>query len=807
MKIYDRELQYSFYESTTSYTTLLKHGDTSILVKLNIGNWVGYEGSSFKCKYSERWYAANKIPAGFIKREPKGRPYEAYISDLIFRSLSPNISDSFRFKIDLNCILIGCEHGAAVESLVINAVYVALRAAGVPCNPVAALQMSYVKEWALGNYGDRTCIACGNAFNISLFEGYNIPAEELKTGMHFAYNNIKDLIDYNESCLAKIKHKQVKTYNANLIMQNIYVGDILDPRAILKAYQHNDVSVLNEYKQKFVERYGSADIGAHHYNKCLQNIMRAETLWNNKRVDQRSYSALAKFSVDKTVSKIGAGVIVSSMDTLVAAFTTASNRGDVYNVESLHNSYTSKIIVHCNSLTDDCHDVVERSMSHVISNVLKKYINADRLIRIVIEILYVGGNLFISMMRAIIESVQKCNIQTPSMIYYNLGIISDGANDAHLIDISQEEEKFVDGSITSCISNDIIYYSCAGKMLSWKSMYNAVNVMLNHNHSKQQNKHETDDSSTRNEQKHNKTESVNGAQHVRHDDKRLPRNDIADNRHKPKNDKQDMRHDKRDQYTNKTEYKSHKNDQYNSKQDKLDISQSRNPNVDHDINKSYKNDVTPEKHDNSKDKTHNSDYNKHSANKHNKDMPKNNTNPAQSKKNDEYANKNDEYTLELELFKNMNIEQDLIKDLIRFAKSNDIKIMYDNNKKSLQLGYSTKHNHDLANADNSISDVGAHVYGNANMDDNDDNSSQNINNLRKTLDFICTSLSNDRCHILYGVVDIINEKEIIAVDYNTQKKYTAKFSSDFVKGDVVLIQKKSKARFVDLVNIARKSNI
>ena len=81
--------------------------------------------------YTERSYAAGKIPGGFFKREGRPTERETLISRLIDRPLRPLFPSNYRFETQLLCMTISHDQTHDSDVLAINASSAALVLAGL----------------------------------------------------------------------------------------------------------------------------------------------------------------------------------------------------------------------------------------------------------------------------------------------------------------------------------------------------------------------------------------------------------------------------------------------------------------------------------------------------------------------------------------------------------------------------------------------------------------------------------------------------------------------------------------------------
>ena len=95
--------------------------------------------------YIEKYYAAGKIPGGFIKREGRPKDKEVLVSRLIDRPLRPLFSRLFRREIQVIPIVVSTDLVNPPDILAMNAASAAITISDIPFQgPIGAVRMGYI---------------------------------------------------------------------------------------------------------------------------------------------------------------------------------------------------------------------------------------------------------------------------------------------------------------------------------------------------------------------------------------------------------------------------------------------------------------------------------------------------------------------------------------------------------------------------------------------------------------------------------------------------------------------------------------
>lgn len=130
-------------------------------------------------EYNEKYYAAGKIPGGFIKRETKPKEKEILISRLIDRPLRPLLFKSFKREIQVIPTTVSADQIIPSDIIAIIASSVAVSLSDIPFDgPVSAARISYVNGHFLVNptfkeikESELDIVVAGTKYGITMVEG------------------------------------------------------------------------------------------------------------------------------------------------------------------------------------------------------------------------------------------------------------------------------------------------------------------------------------------------------------------------------------------------------------------------------------------------------------------------------------------------------------------------------------------------------------------------------------------------------------------------------------------------------------
>src|SRR5690606_23828063 len=113
------KLETQKFAKQTNGTVMVSCGDTQVLVTVCAAD-EAKEGQDFfplTVDYIEKFYAAGKIPGGFLKRESKPSDRETLIARVIDRPLRPSFPDGYLCETFITAFVLSYEPGIAPAPL------------------------------------------------------------------------------------------------------------------------------------------------------------------------------------------------------------------------------------------------------------------------------------------------------------------------------------------------------------------------------------------------------------------------------------------------------------------------------------------------------------------------------------------------------------------------------------------------------------------------------------------------------------------------------------------------------------------
>ncbi len=194
---------------------VISYGDSKMLVTA-VMNKKPKEGLDFfplTVEYQEKFYAAGKIPGGFIKRE--GRPSENAIlsARMIDRPIRPIFPKGFKAPVQIVATVLSVDPDNPPDTLGIIGASLALNASSIPFDGkvagvrIALLDGEYVffPSDEIAKKADIDLVVAGTRDAITMVEGEADEADEdtMVEVLTEAHDAIKELIDFEEEILSE----------------------------------------------------------------------------------------------------------------------------------------------------------------------------------------------------------------------------------------------------------------------------------------------------------------------------------------------------------------------------------------------------------------------------------------------------------------------------------------------------------------------------------------------------------------------------------------------------------------------------
>ena len=194
---------------------LARYGDCAVLSTVCCGSEIvqGMDYVPLMVDYNERYYAAGKIPGGFIKRETRPKDKEILVSRLIDRPMRPLFHKSFGRDIQVIPMTISADQVNTPDVVGMMAAFASVMVSDIPFNgPVAAIRTASVNGQLVANppfdqlaNADLDLVVAGNNNGIVMVEGsaHEATEDRLLDAISFSAKILKELCQFLEDFAAK----------------------------------------------------------------------------------------------------------------------------------------------------------------------------------------------------------------------------------------------------------------------------------------------------------------------------------------------------------------------------------------------------------------------------------------------------------------------------------------------------------------------------------------------------------------------------------------------------------------------------
>lgn len=367
-----RELSVSIgkYAEQANGACFVRYGDTVLLVTATSSK-TPREGIDFfplSVDYEEKYYAAGKIPGGFIKRE--GRPSEHAIltARLIDRPLRPLFPEGYRNDVQIIASLLSNDPTCSSQVAAMIGSSIALSISDIPFNgPIAAVQMGYINNEYVVNpsadeleKSDLNLTVAGTHEAIMMVEsGSNELSEDVVLeAILKAHDEIKKITEFI-SKIAKEVGKEKQEYTVFEVKKEVEEKINSNYReAMIKAMNHPDKmerlkqssELIDKIKDEMSEEFPDdrASISAA-IDQLQYNEVRRQILVDGIRPDLRAFDEIRPLSAEVGIlpRTHGSGLFKRGQ-TQVLSVATLGVSDDAQVIDGMLDEYEKKYIHHYN---------------------------------------------------------------------------------------------------------------------------------------------------------------------------------------------------------------------------------------------------------------------------------------------------------------------------------------------------------------------------------------------------------------------------------------------------------------------------
>lgn len=249
-----------------------RFGDSVVLATVNISDKT-VEGIDFvplTVEFMEKFYAAGKIPGGFIKRESKPSESGILSSRLIDRPIRPLFPKTLRNEVQVIVTVLSVDPDSPTDVLGISAASLALNISKIPFDGIAAgVQIGYVDgEFIVFPTVEQLerskidIVVAGTKDAITMVEGEakEVTEEEMLQALMVAHNAIKELVAFQEEIIKEFNVEKMPLpepkYNVELVEKFAQYIDMneLEKRIFMRGKQER-AEMADEYYESIVKKF------------------------------------------------------------------------------------------------------------------------------------------------------------------------------------------------------------------------------------------------------------------------------------------------------------------------------------------------------------------------------------------------------------------------------------------------------------------------------------------------------------------------------------------------------------------------
>jgi polyribonucleotide nucleotidyltransferase len=266
-------------------------------------------------EFKEKFYAAGRIPGGYIKREGRPSDYEVLICRITDRPLRPLFPKDYLNEVQIIIYVLSSDKIEQADVLAINAASAALSVSDIPFRgPVGGVRVGRVEGQLILNptyeqmeSSDIDLVVAGTDKAVTMIEGHskNITEEEMLEAVTFAHDHIKQICEVQkqlkEQCgktdreySAKEKNSGVSdSVRAKYTDRVKALADVMEKKAREDAYSEVLSEAVSEFEVDFPDDIDEIGNVIHDIDK--ESVR--ERILNGERADGRKLDEIRPITV------------------------------------------------------------------------------------------------------------------------------------------------------------------------------------------------------------------------------------------------------------------------------------------------------------------------------------------------------------------------------------------------------------------------------------------------------------------------------------------------------------------------------
>lgn len=317
--------------------------------------------------YSEKTYAAGKIPGGYFKREARPTEFETLTSRLIDRPLRPLFPDFFTQEVQVNCMLISLDKENPPDVVAMLAASAAMSIADVPFNgPIGGARVGFIDDEYVLNpsfadmpNSDLDMVVAGTESAVLMVESdANELSEDLMIGgILFAHQEMQSVIKGINEFADEVLPERKEYINAHADEEQKVFDEVnTNHRAALadafttvdKKERGEKISAIKDQLLEGLDEEKHDDY-LKQFKEVEKDVVRENVLSEQKRIDGRSLTEVRDISIETNfLPSVHGSALFTRGETQAIVTATLGSSKDVQIVDALAGETKDNFMLHYN---------------------------------------------------------------------------------------------------------------------------------------------------------------------------------------------------------------------------------------------------------------------------------------------------------------------------------------------------------------------------------------------------------------------------------------------------------------------------
>ena len=317
--------------------------------------------------YSEKTYAAGKIPGGYFKREARPTEFETLTSRLIDRPLRPLFPDFFTQEVQVNCMLISLDKENSPDVVAMLAASAAMSIADLPFNgPIGGARVGFINDEYVLNpsfadmpNSDLDMVVAGTESAVLMVESdANELSEDLMIGgILFAHQEMQSVIKGINEFADEVLPERKEYVNAHADEEQKVFDEVnSNHRAALadafttvdKKERGEKISAIKDQLLEGLDEEKHDDY-LKQFKEVEKDVVRENVLSEQKRIDGRSLTEVRDISIETNfLPSVHGSALFTRGETQAIVTATLGSSKDVQIVDALAGETKDNFMLHYN---------------------------------------------------------------------------------------------------------------------------------------------------------------------------------------------------------------------------------------------------------------------------------------------------------------------------------------------------------------------------------------------------------------------------------------------------------------------------